>query len=91
MPRSVHWARIAILLAVVGRDRLVVCARCGEDERAGAGAGLERRPAGLHRLLQPGERRPGEAPVLALAVQAGRRLAEGVGERRGHARMIAAW
>ena len=69
-----------LLLARVGRHRLVGGAARGEDEGARARARLQGRPARLDVLLEPGQRRPGEAPVLAVAVEAGGLGVKGVGE-----------
>ena len=54
-----------VLFAGIGCDGLVDRACGGEDDGAGARAGLERRPSPFHVPLEPLERGPGEAPVLA--------------------------
>ena len=84
--RAVDSAAVALgadpaLLGGVRRDCLVVGSGGGEDDRGGARAGLEGRHPGRHVLLEPPERGPRESPVLvALAVQAGGRRAELVGQ-----------
>ena len=72
-----------VLFAGIGCDGLVDRACGGEDDGTGARAGLERRPSPLHVPLEPLERGPGEAPVLAGPMQAGWRGTQGVGDGRG--------
>ncbi len=79
-----------LLLVRCGRDRLVVRARRGEDERRGARPRLERRHPGPDLPFEPLERLPREAPVLrAAGVQPGRIAAQLVGQGP-HAPIIAA-
>ncbi len=78
----------ALLLARVGSHGLVDGARGGEHDRARAGAGLERRPSGSTLRSSHSSAAQASPQYSPVAVQARRRGAQRVGDRRRRHRGI---
>jgi hypothetical protein len=84
-PAPLAFARDPLCLVRGRGDCLVDGASGGEDDGARAGPGLECRHPRPHGALDVGERRPGEAPELRLAVEARLLVHQLLGEALAHA------